>query len=60
MATPEKAWIDTCYFAYKGRTFSFDLDMDVDKSRLDDKLLAEYLEPYDVRFREHFNRNWRS
>jgi hypothetical protein len=60
VATPEKAWIDACYFTYKGRAFSFDLDTDVDKSRLDDNLLTEYLEPYDVRFREHFNRNWRS
>lgn len=60
VATPEKAWIDTCYFAYKGRAFSFDLDTDVDKDRLDDKLLTEYLEPFDARFREHFNRNWRS
>lgn len=60
VATAEKAWIDTCYFAYKGRSFSFDLDTDVDKTRLDDKLLSEYLEAFDLRFRDHFNRNWRS
>ena len=59
VATPEKAWIDTCYFAYKGRAFSFDLDTDVDKSRLDDALLTEYLKPYDARFCEHFNSSWR-
>ncbi|HRT05287.1 MAG TPA: type IV toxin-antitoxin system AbiEi family antitoxin domain-containing protein [Kiritimatiellia bacterium] len=58
MATPEKAWLDACYYAYKGRTFSFDLDTDVDRSGLDGTLLAEYLDLFDPRFRAAYERLW--
>lgn len=59
MATPEKAWLDVCYYAYKGRRFSFDLDTDVVKDRFDYKRIDEYLCAYETRFRNHFNRTWR-
>lgn len=58
MATPEKAWLDACYYAYKGRTFSFDLDTDMDRSGLDGTLLAEYLAVFDPRFRAAYERLW--
>ncbi len=60
MATPEKAWLDTCYYAYKGRAFSFDLDTDVDRAKLNDARVAEYLAAYDSRFRAYYDRNWRT
>ena len=59
MATPEKAWLDACYYAYKGRTFSFDLDTDVDRTGLDEALLSKYLAAYDPRFRAAYERTWR-
>lgn len=55
-ATPEKAFLDACYFTYKGRSFSFDIDMDVDRSRLDSALLASYLGNYDRRFLSFYRR----
>ena len=60
MATPEKAWLDTCYHAYKGRAFSFDLDTDVDRAKLNEARVAEYLSVYDSRFRAYYDRNWRT
>ncbi|NCD35247.1 MAG: hypothetical protein EOL87_17780 [Spartobacteria bacterium] len=60
VATPEKAWLDTCYYAYKGRAFSFDLDTDVDKDALDEQVLTTYLDAYDRRFQQWYHRNWRS
>jgi len=58
MATPEKAWIDTCYYTYKGSCFSFDLDTDVYRDQLDKNLLSKYLTAYDKRFRDAFNSTW--
>jgi predicted transcriptional regulator of viral defense system len=60
MATPEKAWLDACYYAYKGRTFSFDLDTDVDRQGMDEDLLSTYLAAYDPRFRDTYERTWRT
>jgi hypothetical protein len=60
MATPEKAWLDACYYAYKGRRFSFDLDTDVDRAGLDEVLLSNYLTAYDPRFRAAYERIWRT
>jgi len=59
MATPEKAWLDACYYAYKGRIFSFDLDTDVNREGLNEALIMKYLAAYDLRFRAHYNRKWR-
>ena len=57
-ATPEKAFLDVCYFSFKGKTFSFDLDSDVDREPLDAVLLSRYLERYDTRFVTCFQRTW--
>ncbi|NLB66187.1 MAG: hypothetical protein GX803_06945 [Lentisphaerae bacterium] len=60
MATPEKAWLDTCYYAYKGRRFSFDLDTDVNRKGLNQKRITRYLAAYDARFRQAYQRLWRA
>lgn len=57
-ACPEKAFLDACYFYFKGRRFSFDLSEDVDVSALDGVLMAEYLRAYDRRFIGFFRKRW--
>jgi predicted transcriptional regulator of viral defense system len=56
VATPEKAFLDTCYYRWRGKTFSFDPAADVAVEDLDRALLEEYLARYDKRFADHFNR----
>jgi hypothetical protein len=58
-ATPEKAFLDTCYYQWRGKTFSFDPATDVHTGDLDRALLDEYLASYDRRFVDHFNRIYR-
>lgn len=57
-ATPEKAFLDVCYFYYKGKRFSFDPASDINREDLDSKLIADYLTKYDQRFITFFNRIW--
>jgi hypothetical protein len=59
MATPEKAFLDVCYFTYRGRRFSFDPATDIDLERLDFDIIAHYLKSYDARFVSFFNSIWR-
>ncbi len=60
-ATPEKAYLDACYFYFRGRKYSFDLESDVDRSRLKPKLIETYLRKYDKRFITFFrDRFWRA
>ena len=54
IATPEKAYLDTCYYYYKGKKFSFDLDTDINTSLLNIKLINQYLKKYDLRFQTYF------
>ena len=58
IATPEKAFIDVCYFTYRGKRFSFDPGTDVDLERLDIDLIREYLQAYDPRFINFVKQNW--
>lgn len=58
VATPEKAFLDTCYFQFKGHRFSFDPDTDVDIGVLDGLRLREYLAAYDRRFIAYFTKIW--
>lgn len=58
VACLEKAFLDVCYFAYRGRRFSFDPGTDVDLARLDFETIKRYLESYDTRFVSFFNRIW--
>ena len=55
VATTEKAFVDVCYFSYKGKAFSFDPDTDVHAEDLDQKLLNHYLQHYYPRFVEYIH-----
>ena len=57
-ANPEKAFLDVCYYYYKGKRFSFDLDSDIDRNALDSELIEQYLKKYDKRFITFFRRRW--
>ena len=57
-ANSEKAFIDACYYRYKGRRFSFDIDSDINKGALNMELISEYLTKYDKRFVTFFNKLW--
>lgn len=50
VATPEKAFVDTCYYAQRGHVFPFDVASDVSLHDADLSLLRSYLTPYDPRF----------
>jgi hypothetical protein len=58
-ALPEKAFLDVCYYVYKGKRFSFNPDVDVNRELLNENLLNKFLEKYDQRFvtfyRDHFS-----
>jgi hypothetical protein len=57
-ATPEKAFLDVCYFLSKGRRFSFDPVRDVDLRVLNRDRLLAYLAAYDRRFVSFFQSRW--
>lgn len=59
VASPEKAFLDVCYFTYRGRRFSFDPDTDMNMETLNFDMIERYLESYDKRFVSFFNRTWR-
>jgi predicted transcriptional regulator of viral defense system len=59
VASPEKAFLDVCYYTYKGKSFSFDPGSDINLGDLDFDVIAPYLELYDDRFVSFFNRIWR-
>lgn len=58
-ASPEKAFLDVCYFTYRGRRFSFDPATDMNLDGLNFDTIERYLESYDARFIAFFNRTWR-
>ena len=57
-ANPEKAFLDVCYFYYKGKRFSFDPDSDINSDALNSELIMKYLPKYDKRFRTFFKKRW--
>jgi len=57
-ATVEKAFLDVCYYRYRGRRFSFDPATDVSMAGLDRQRIEQYLERYDPRFVRYFTRIW--
>ena len=57
-ATPEKAFLDVCYYAYRGKRFSFDPESDVNTTDLKREIVFGYLGKYDKRFLGYFNRIW--
>lgn len=60
VALPEKAFLDVCYFCFKGKRFSFDPASDVNLQDLDFDVIDRYLEAYSKRFVSFFNRIWRN
>lgn len=56
--TLEKAYLDACYFYYKRRRFSFNIDVDVDRSLLSHKVIKQYLKKYDRRFSSFYQDNF--
>lgn len=54
-ATPEKAYLDTLYFAQKGKKFSFDPYSDVDISKLNMVKINEYLKSYSLKFNNYYH-----
>jgi hypothetical protein len=59
IASPEKAFLDVCYFTYRGHRFSFDPDTDVNLDSLDFDRIERDLGAYDPRFVSFFNRHWK-
>lgn len=57
-ATPEKAFLDVCYYCYKGKRFAFDPYSDVNIDLLDSDTVERYLKKYDDRFLAYFRRIW--
>ncbi len=57
-ATPEKAFVDVCYFSYRGKRFSFDPASDVNTKGLSRSTIDAYLGHYDQRFVSFFERIW--
>ena len=58
IASTEKAFLDSCYFYYKRKTFSFNLFSDIDFKLLKFTLIKTYLKEYDQRFITYFYKNW--
>ena len=59
VSSPEKAFLDVCYFNFRGKRFSFDPQSDVNTEDLNFDLIDSYLGLYDSRFVSYFNRIWR-
>ncbi len=57
-ATPEKAFLDCCYYTFKRKSFSIDLTTDVNFELLDKKQIALYLKRYDQRFVSYYKSIW--
>jgi len=57
-ATVEKAFLDVCYYTYRGQRFSFDPATDVSLVDLDRQRIEQYLALYDPRFIRYFERTW--
>lgn len=50
IATTEKAFLDVCYYCYKGKSFSFDPATDINLASLEMSLLKSYLAKYEKPF----------
>jgi len=59
-ATPEKAFLDVCYYRYKGKMFSFDPASDINYQDLDHSLITDYLARFDQRFVTYFSAIWKA
>lgn len=53
-ATPEKAYLDACYYVWRGRRLSFDVAEDVSVESMNRDRIEEYLRRYNSRFVKFF------
>lgn len=58
-ATPEKAFLDVCYYYYKGKVFSFDPASDINYQDLDFAKITDFLARFDQRFISFFHSIWK-
>lgn len=56
IATKEKAFLDVCYYYYKGKTFSFDPATDINQADMNIKVVNSYLKKYDKNFISFFKK----
>ena len=54
VANKEKAFLDVCYYYYKGKTFSFDPATDINQADIDMTVVNSYLKKYDKQFISFF------
>jgi hypothetical protein len=59
VATLEKAFLDVCYYHYRGKRFSFDPATDITLDDMNRSVIEDYLARYDARFVDFFNQTWR-
>nr|MBC8467869.1 hypothetical protein [Planctomycetota bacterium] len=57
-ATPKKAFLDVCYYCFKGKRFPFDPATDINTEQLNMNIVTNYLKKYDKRFVSFYNRIW--
>jgi len=55
-ADAEKAFLDACYFQFKGRRLPFDLLEDVDREALNEERMSLYLKTFDKRFQTYLHK----
>jgi len=56
VANKEKAFLDVLYYYYKGKTFSFNPDTDVNIEDVDMTVIDSCLKKYDKQFVSFFNK----
>lgn len=56
IATKEKAFLDVCYYYYKGKPFSFDPATDINQAEMNIKVVNSYLKKYDKHFISFFKK----
>lgn len=56
IATKEKAFLDVCYYYYKGKNFSFDPATDINQADMDMQVVNAYLKKYDKQFVSFFKK----
>ncbi len=56
VANKEKAFLDVCYYYYKGKTFSFDPATDMNQADIDMTVINSYLKKYDKQFISFFKK----
>lgn len=56
IANKEKAFLDVCYYYYKGKAFSFDPATDINQTDIDMEIVNSYLKKYNKQFISFFKK----